>query len=146
MKKTIYFLTTTLFVSGIILNSCKSSSEKVENAGENVSDAKQDLTKAEINYTDAIQAFRKETADKIAVNDQKIAELKAKIENEKKSAREEHKKRIAELKQKNEDMKKRMDKYQDNGKEGWESFKREFDHDMDGLGKALNDLTVNNSK
>jgi len=28
--------------------------------------------------------------------------------------------------------------------EEWETFKREFNHDMDELGKALKDLTVDN--
>jgi hypothetical protein len=28
----------------------------------------------------------------------------------------------------------------------WESFKREFNHDMDELGQALKDLTVDNKK
>ena len=28
----------------------------------------------------------------------------------------------------------------------WESFKREFNHDMDEIGQALKDLTVDNKK
>ena len=34
----------------------------------------------------------------------------------------------------------------DKSQSDWESFKREFSHDMDGLGQAINDLTVNNKK
>jgi hypothetical protein len=42
-------------------------------------------------------------------------------------------------------MKARIDAY-DKSQSDWESFKREFTHDMEGLGQALNDLTVNNKK
>jgi hypothetical protein len=34
----------------------------------------------------------------------------------------------------------------DKNQTDWEKFKREFNHDMDELGKSLKDLTVNNKK
>jgi hypothetical protein len=34
--------------------------------------------------------------------------------------------------------------YQDDGQSEWISFKNEFNHDMDELGKAFKDLTVQN--
>lgn len=43
-------------------------------------------------------------------------------------------------------MKKKMDDYNMDGKENWEKFKTEFNHDMDELGQAFKDLTVNNVK
>ena len=52
---------------------------------------------------------------------------------------------IAVLEQKNRDMRARVDAYE-KSQNGWDSFKREFDHDMDELGQALKDLTVNNKK
>jgi len=39
-----------------------------------------------------------------------------------------------------------MDDYKQDGKENWEKFKAEFNHDMDELGKAFKDLTINNIK
>jgi len=39
-----------------------------------------------------------------------------------------------------------MDDYTEEGKEKWESFKREFNHDMEELRLALMDLTQNNTK
>ena len=39
-----------------------------------------------------------------------------------------------------------MDEYKADGKENWEKFKAEFNHDMDGLGSAFKDLTVKNVK
>ena len=43
-------------------------------------------------------------------------------------------------------MKKRLEEYKDEGQEKWTSFKSEFNHDMDELGKAFKDLTVKNVK
>ena len=43
-------------------------------------------------------------------------------------------------------MKKSMDDYKAGGKEQWEKFKAEFNHDMDELGKAFKDLSVDNKK
>jgi len=38
-----------------------------------------------------------------------------------------------------------MRDYKGEGKEKWEAFKTEFNRDMDELGKAFKDLTVNNT-
>jgi hypothetical protein len=43
------------------------------------------------------------------------------------------------------DLQTRMDNYE-HSKTDWESFKTEFNHDMEGLGQALKDVTVNNKK
>ena len=50
------------------------------------------------------------------------------------------------LEVKNSDMRMRMDNYKEDGKDNWETFKTEFSHDMDELGKAFKDLTVKNVK
>jgi len=147
MKKSIYLFAAIMFAGGIILTSCESTSQqKVENAEENVSEAKQDLHEAEMDYSAAIHDFRRETDERITTNEKYISDLKLQTENEKKELREERRKKIAELETRNNDMKKRMNEYNDNGKDGWESFKREFNRDMDELGNALNNLTVNNKK
>lgn len=153
MKKTIYLLAATMFVGATIFTSCSSSSNKVENAEDNVTEAKKDLNEAEMDYKTAIQDFKNETNNRIAENDKRIAEMKAKTDNDGKNVRKDRNDndrndndRIIELERKNNDMKVRMDAYEDNGPDGWESFKREFNHDMDELGNAINGITVNNKK
>lgn len=89
--------------------------------------------------------YRKETADKIAENDLKIAEFSTKIENEKEEEKVDYRKRITKLKQRNNDIKLRMDDYKVDGKERWKMFKTEFGHDMDELGKAFKDSVVKNT-
>ena len=39
-----------------------------------------------------------------------------------------------------------MEDYKADSKENWESFKTEFNHDMDELGNAFRDLTIDNKK
>ena len=50
------------------------------------------------------------------------------------------------LEQKNTELKKILSDYKDEGQDKWTSFKNEFNHDMDELGKAFKDLTVKNLK
>lgn len=146
MKKSILALTTSALITGAILTSCNTPEQKVENAQTKVTEANNDLNEANQEYLEDIKNYRKETADKIEANDKSIIEFKARIENEKKEAKETYKKKIAELEQKNSDMKKSMEDYKAEGKAKWDIFKAEFSHDMDELGKAFKDLTVNNVK
>lgn len=146
MKKSILTLVASTFITGTILTSCSSPAQKVENAENNVMEANQDLDKANEKYLEDIETYRKESADKIAANDKSIAEFKTRIANEKKEAKADYENKIAKLEQKNSDMEKKMDNYQAEGNEKWESFKREFNHDMDELEQSLKDLTKNNVK
>lgn len=54
-----------------------------------------------------------------------------------------YEKRIETLEQQNKDFRKKIEDYE-KSQTDWEIFKREFNHDMDELGKALKDLTVDN--
>ncbi len=146
MKKSIYFFASTLFVGGTIFTSCKSTSEKIETAEANVVKANQDLHQEELDYAAAVEQFRNETNQRIAENEKNISELKKRTETENIAIKKEHQKKIGELQTVNDNLKERINEYKDNSKDGWESFKREFNHDMDELGHALKNLTVNNEK
>jgi hypothetical protein len=43
-------------------------------------------------------------------------------------------------------MRKRLSDFNDENQKSWESFKTEFNHDMEKIGKAFKDITVNNVK
>lgn len=144
MKKSILCLATSAFIAGEIFTSCNTPAQKVENAQNNVTEANLDLNKANEEYLEDIEKYRKETADKIAANNLSISDFNARIENEKKEAKTDYKKKLAVLENKNNDIKKRMEDYQAEGKEKWELFKAEFNHDMNELGLALKDLGVKN--
>ena len=153
MKRTILILTVALPVLLVaIVIGCQSSGQKEKNAREKVQDAKQDLkevqndVKAEaqkIATSEEWQAFKSETEKVISNNEKIIAELKAKIKKTGKSLDSFREKKIDELEQRNRDLKARLEAYEKNQSD-WESFKTEFNHDMNELGKALKDLTVDN--
>ena len=146
MKKSILKLTAILFTTSTLITSCNTSAEKVEHAQDHVSEANEDLNKANEAYLADVETYRTVTADKINANNKSIIDFNTRIENKKNEAKADYKKKVAELDAKNSDMKKRMEDYKADNKENWESFKTEFNHDMDELGKAFNDLTVNNKK
>jgi chromosome segregation ATPase len=89
------------------------------------------------------KAFKTETELQIKANENRIAELRAKMKKSGKTFDEMYEKNINNLEQKNKDLKARLNGYETNQSD-WESFKREFNHDMDELGQALKDLTVDN--
>jgi hypothetical protein len=47
------------------------------------------------------------------------------------------------LAQKNNNLKKELTEYNNEGSDKWTTFKIEFNRDMDELGKALKDFTIN---
>lgn len=142
-NKEILIMAVLSVMTGAILTSCNSSAQRVENAEDNVEAANKELDDANKAYLADMENYRKETADKIAANDDSIAAFKARIANEKKDARADYEKQIAELEQKNTDMKKTLDDYKAEGKEQWELFKMDFNRNMDQLGQAFKDFTNN---
>ena len=153
MKNTFLALTVAVFMAGTMFTGCQSSATKVENAEDKlqeaegeVLDAKLDLNRAINDSVTEYQKFKKEAEEKIIAQEKSIAEFKARIAKEKMENRAKYEKKLAELEQKNSDMKKKLDDYKDEGQSKWEKFKTEFNSDMDKLGKAFKDLTVNNDK
>jgi len=142
-NKEILIMAVLSVMTGAILTSCNSSAQRVENAEDNVEAANKELDDANKAYLADMENYRKETADKIAANEESIAAFKARIANEKKDARANYEKQIAELEQKNTDMKKTLDDYKAEGKEQWELFKMDFNRNMDKLGQAFKDFTNN---
>lgn len=146
MKKSIIKLSGSLFIAAIIVSSCNSPAKKVENAQENLNEAKEEYTQA---YKDSIadyQLFRTTSEERIASNEKVIAAFKAKIASDKRKLKSNDQKMIDEFEQKNIDMRKKMEEYKESTKDQWVEFKKEFNHDMDELGKAIHDLTVKNTK
>lgn len=146
MKKSILVLTACTLITGAMLTGCESSSEKAEDAQEKVDEANKDLEEAKEEYQKEIENYRRETEEKTVANDRAIAELRAKVDNQKREAREEYRKKIDELEQKNAEMKRKMTDYKPEGKDGWDKFKTEFNRDMEDLGNSFKNLTVDNVK
>ena len=151
MKNSILFLASILLLTVTILSGCQSSAKKVENAEVKVQEAKKDLADSKKDlYTirlDTISNYEqfKIEAEKIIVAQEKnITEFKARMASEKKEINADYNKKLVELENKNSDLKKKLADYIDDGQNKWMSFKDEFNHDMDELGQAFKDLTVEN--
>ena len=154
MKKLIFTLTVVTCIAGALLVSCKPSTteekesqEKVEIARDNLEDAKDTLAVAREEATEQeLKAFRNSGDSIIRINNLKIAGLKLKMKETGQSIDATYQKNIEILEQKKENLQVKMDTFKNDAKSDWQSFKREFKHDTDELGKALKVLTVNNKK
>jgi outer membrane murein-binding lipoprotein Lpp len=155
MKKTIITIAVAvMLISGSVLTGCKSSAQKEVDAQSEVQDAQKDLNDAQSDANAEAQkvataeewiAFKIEADAKIKSNEVRIAELTVKMNKPGEILDPIYKKRIQTLEQQNNDLRVRMDAY-DKNQSDWETFKREFNHDMDALGQALKDVTVDNTK
>ncbi len=144
MKITIVTLAlSTMLVAGTLLTSCKSPAQKEEAAQAKVDEAQQDLNAAQVKVASQEEwaTFKIESELKINDNEIRIAELKVKMKKPGKVFDALYQKRIDDLEKRNLDMRVRMETYE-KSQSDWESFKTEFNHDMDELGKSLKDLTV----
>ena len=127
----------------VVLSGCDNKSKNVENADEKVLEAKQDLEIAKNEYENELNIYKEDISKKIASNDSSIKML---YKQQMKKGNQKLKLEIAKLEKANEEMKMKMEEAKIDSKEKWETFKAEFSHDMDGLGKALDDLVTKNKK
>ncbi len=154
MKKSLIILAITTIVGGLTISSCKSNSDKKEDAVEKVADANEDLkeVKSEV-ADDAVmkandaewQTFKTEANATIASNEARIAELKKAINKPGTTFDAAYSKSIDVMEARNNSLKTKITDYENNQTD-WDSFKREFKSDMNGLSKAFKDLSMNNKK
>jgi hypothetical protein len=151
----LFFLITSAFIAGITSIGCQGSGQNVKEAKEKADAAQMALAKAKQDSIDMAQkmvtdeewqAFKAETQAKIKDNDASITTLKANMKKSGKKLDDAYTNSIDAFEKKNKELEAKLDAGYDNGKRDWAEFKREFNHDMDELGQALKDLTVNNKK
>ncbi|MBW6492327.1 MAG: hypothetical protein K0B15_14180 [Lentimicrobium sp.] len=142
----------TSLVAGTIFTGCQSSISKEEAAQTKVDEAEQALIEAQekadieaskVASADEWLAFKTETEVKISEYEIRIKALKDQMKKSGKTFDDLYKQRIEQLEQKIADLNTRLKDYEKN-QSSWESFKREFNHDMDELGEAFKNLTVDN--
>ena len=136
------------------LSSCTSNTDKLEAANKEVAEAKEELAEARadareirimVANEEEWRAFKADAEIKIQANEKRIEELREKMKKPGKTFDEMYRKNIDALEERNRDLRKRVGYYESNQSD-WDKFKREFNHDMDELGKALKDLTEDNAK
>lgn len=121
---------------------CSSPSQKVDNAKDDLKQAKLDLYKAQQDSAADYELFIRESELRISNNEKAILDFKAKMQAENRRLKADEQKRFDELEQKNSNMRAKIAEYKESGKDKWSAFKLEFSHDMDELGTAIKGLTV----
>ncbi len=155
MKRTIFILAAALtLMAGTVFTGCQSTAQKQDAAQDKVQEARQDLNEAKIEANAIGQelataeewaTFKSESEIKIRDNEVRITELNVKMKKPGEIFDEAYSKKIANLELQNKEMRTRLTAYE-KSQTNWETFKREFNHDMDELGKALKDITVDNTR
>lgn len=122
-------------------NSPSQNEKKLQEAQQNLIDAQQNLKQS---IDDSINDYKnyKESADlKLIENERKIAELKKDLASKKQDIKLQYENEINDLEQKNIELRNNIDGYENNDKNEWETFKINFNKELDKLGKSISDLT-----
>lgn len=125
-------------IAVVTFSSCQTKEQKLENAQENVVEANEDLREAQ-------REFREDSENKLRENDMSFETYRANIKNENEAQRVMYERKIDSLEQRNKDLRVKLNQDYDNN-DNWESFKREFNHDMEEIKNSLKDMGKNNVK
>lgn len=138
----------------IIFAGCKTEAEKNQEAIDEVTEAKEELNEAQkeariaeqnLLESEAWLTFKQEAQLKIEKNNEDIEVLRMQKAKSGRTFDTLYEKRINQLQADNDKLKLRLSEFEKNQSD-WEKFKIEFNNDMNALGIALKDLTVDNSK
>ncbi|NRT14643.1 hypothetical protein HNP99_000987 [Flavobacterium sp. 28A] len=146
MKRAIYTLAFALLITGTTLVSCKQTTEEETiEANTDESEGTSVMVKSTTQNKEW-EAFKISTDSTINRNEMRIAELKVRMKDSKKTIDSSYQNKVIQLEEKNQEMKMKLDNYKNDANENWDSFKTELNYDMNELGNALKDLTVDNKK
>jgi hypothetical protein len=155
MKKIIYLAALTiLLLAGIIFTGYWLSTQNQKAAQTKVEYANQDFIAEQEDANAAAQVaatpeewitFRSESELKIRDNEIRITEINLKTKKPGEISDALYKNKIAILELQNNDMKAKLEAYE-KIQSNWGAFKQQFNHDMNAIGEALQDLTVDDKK
>jgi septal ring factor EnvC (AmiA/AmiB activator) len=144
MNNNILLIAITAFTAGTFLLSC--DRKKMEKTSESIN---QQLSEDSLKFVEEWESFKKTSEEKIKAREEEIQALRLKIKESNQETKEKYQQKIDTLEKKNNELKKKLSDYasesNSNAKKRWYEFKREFNHDMDELGRAFKDLTVDNT-
>lgn len=153
MGKVFFNLTLTLFlggtfamfVAGAVLGGCNKPEDKMNCSKQTIYEDEQSIQAGKDMDTQVIE-YKAKSEEKIKSNEGLIAAMKENAKTMKQEVKAQYEKTVLLLEKRNEDLKEKLKNYKQETKEGWESFTREFNHDMTELGTALKDLAKDNAK
>lgn len=119
--------------------------EKVEEAQENLAEAEQNLEQAKTDSINEYQQFRQDADLRLKTNDEKIAELKQQMANDKKDMKAKYEKKINEVETRNNNLRTKLnDRQEGDSQTSWASFKQSINEEMDEVGKSISDMAQKN--
>lgn len=137
-----------IFVSSVILClilfNCFGSSNKAENAKDDVKAANKNLMDENKNYLSEIEDFKIKITEELTINERTLADFNKRIATQNSVAKADYEKKIAELTVKNSEMRKKLNNIKSESKDNWEMFKKQFNNDMKDLGSNIKDLNSKN--
>lgn len=147
MKIKILTLVVIGFMASVVLMGFQSTGGK-NNQGtkESTGVTKPDSQAVKTTYSDQWQQFKSESEQKIQDNEKSIAAFKEKMKESGTKMEAKYNKEIAKLEKANRRMKRKLEEYKDAGKSAWADFKTRFSNDMDKIGKAVKDLTIDSDE
>lgn len=133
----------------LLIGCSQTSKEELADAKANAVVKQQDVKAAKADQTEAAIKvewlnFKNNAEVTILANEKIITEYKERMSDAKGVRRTQFDKKIDALELKNAELKVKLQSYPESEKSSWVQFKNEFSHDMDELGTALKDFTVNN--
>jgi hypothetical protein len=152
MNKLFFAIAISILMAGTMFTSCESAEQKEEKARQEVAETERELREAQEEANEAARkvameeewvVFKRDAEAQIAKNEIRIAELRVKLKKPGKVLDEVYAKRIDTLEAENRELRARIVAYERKDSD-WEEFKREFNHDMNQIGKALEDLGKDN--
>jgi hypothetical protein len=140
MKNITLLITALTLISTIAIQGCDKSSNKMDKAETAAIEAERDMAVANSELQAEIQIFRLEANNEITENNRSIAAIKREIQNTDANVREAHVVRIENLERSNQNMKRQIDNYRQSNKANWDSFKKDFNSNMNELEISLSDF------
>lgn len=140
------------FMAGIIFPSYglnpdqKSFSERnnVQESNGNSAASKQDLKDAQGNSDDELRKFKEESAIKIRENKRMIADLKVRVSRFHAREKADFHRNLGALEQRNKKLKKEVAHFKASEQDNLLLYERDINHDLNEVGDALKDFTINN--
>jgi hypothetical protein len=130
------------FTSAIALTSITAFAQENKQAA----NARNELRKAKIDSAEDFNRFKKQAEATIKDNKQKIKALKSKKSDASKEEKENYDKKVKALEEKNKNLKSKIHRSSKTTIEKWSAFKKEFNHDIEELGKAIRDIAKDSTK
>jgi len=143
-----YYPIITMVVTGMILTACQPSTVRREKAkAEEMPDTVIYIDQnKKLTFKDSVDQFKQQSEKQIQLNKKEIVLFKTEIIDEKEKPKIRVDEKIAELELRNNDLVIRLNSYNDESQEQWDSFKVEYNEDMEDLEDDFRDLTIENKK